>query len=398
MNIEELKSLINNRDVYIWGTRISGLSATKILPKYNIEIKSFVDSIDCNPKLGLKVISPEELFKIKNKFIIICTRSHSPKIIDLCKQNNLEDTDYIVWEKLQKFDYYIEINNRCNLSCITCSVREYYNEPYHNMSVEDFKKALNKIRDEDPFVSWINLFGHNEAFLNDSLSEMIKISNDMNFSVGLSTNLAFSREFKDVIKANPLWIRVSMSGWGTNYELIHRGGKFDVLLKNLNLLSKYRKEYSPETLIEVFLHRYRHNEGDIEKVKSLCDSLGFEFRCIYASIIGFETVTNILDNRPISRKTQNAMKYLCYSVEETAKLAFKQKDSLCPNDHTIRIHSDLSVAECQAWMGSKLKDVKFTEISFENLEYKLSHTKFCPICKPRGLHQYCEVVYTEENQ
>lgn len=400
MNINELKKLINGRDVYVWGTRIAGLSAVKILPLHNIRVSAFVDSVACShDKLGLKVLSPEELFSgnLQDKFIIICTRGHSPHIVKTCMQNNLTKNDFIEWEKLQRFDYYIEINNRCNLSCLTCSVREYYNEPLLNMTINDFEVVLKKIRQEDPLASWVNLFGHNEAFLNDSLAEMIEISNNFDFTVGLSTNLAFSKNFENVIKAKPLWVRVSMSGWGENYEIIHQGGKFDTLLKNLKLLSRYRKQYSPDTMIEVFFHRYKHNKDDIGRVKELCDTLGFEFRCIYASIIGFETASNIIDGRAISRKTQKALPYLCYSVQDTAKQAFKQKDFPCPNDHTVRIHSDLTVAECQAWMGSVMPGVKFTDVSFDDLEKKLVNTKFCSICKPRGLHQFCEIVYDEDS-
>lgn len=401
MNTIELKKMIGNRDVFIWGTRISGLSAAKILPHYNIEVKGFVDSISGHDnKLNLDVISPDDLFsnRIKNKFVIICTRGHSPHIVKTCIENNLTRNDFIEWEKIQKFDYYIEINNKCNLSCLSCSVRQFYNDNLHDMSISDFESVLNKIRKEDPFTSWINLFGHNEAFLNKSLAEMIKIANEYNFSVGLSTNLACSKNFEDVIKAKPLWVRVSMSGWGSNYEIIHKGGNFNLLLKNLRLLSKYRSEHSKETMVEIFFHRYKHNAGDIENIKQLCKELSFEYRAIYASLIGLETVSNILDGRPVSLKTQKAYPYLCYSIEETAALAFKQKNYPCPNDHLVRIHSDLTVAECQAWMGSVLPGIKFPEISLNELEKKLINTKYCSICKPRGLHQFCEVVFDEKDK
>lgn len=398
MNVDELKKLINGRDVYIWGTRIAGLSAAKILPAHNIKVKAFVDSIPCSHgKLGIAVLLPEELFagNLQDRFVIICTRGHSPHIAKKCMQDNMTRNDFVEWEELQRFDYYIEINNKCNLNCLTCSAREYYNELLVNMPTADFEAVLRKIRREDSLASWVHLFGHNEAFLNNSLAEMVEISNNLNFAVGLSTNLAFSKDFKNVIKAKPLWIRVSMSGWGENYEVIHRGGKFDILLRNLNLLNKYREQYSKDTIIEVFFHRYKHNENDIKHVKELCDCFDFEFRCIYASIIGIETVSNILDGRAVSLKTQKALSYLCHSVPHTAKQALKQKDFPCPEEHLVRIHSDLTVAECQAWMGSVMPRVKFTDISFDKLERKLANTRFCPICKPRGLHQFCEVVFDE---
>ena len=45
--------------------------------------------------------------------------------------------------------------------------------------------------------------------------------------------------------------------------------------------------------------------------------------------------------------------------------------------------------------GTVMPRVKFTDISFDKLERKLANTRFCPICKPRGLHQFCEVVFDE---
>jgi hypothetical protein len=127
----------------------------------------------------------------------------------------------------------------------------------------------------------------------------------------------------------------------------------------------------------------------------LCDSLGYEFRTIYATVVGLETVSNILDGRPISRKVQGVLPYLCHSVEDTAREAFRQKGFPCPNDHLVRIHSDLSVAECQSWMGSIIESARFTDMSLDNLEQRLMNTRYCAVCKPRGLHQFCEVVFDE---
>jgi molybdenum cofactor biosynthesis enzyme MoaA len=395
LTINELKEQINNRDVYIWGTRIAGLSALKIMIANGVDVKAFIDSTPCaEKKTRLDVILPDNFFcKDQDKvFVIICTRGHSPHIAKICQEHGVR---YIEWEKLQRFDYYIEVTNRCNLNCLTCSSREYYNEPVREMTLPEFAAVIGRIRENDPLASWINLFGHNEAFLNNSLPEMISAAKAMNFSVGLSTNLAFTKDFKAVIQAGPAWVRVSMSGCGDNYEIIHRGAKWHVLYRNLISLSTYRESFSPDTIVEIFFHEYTHNKGDIEKVKNMCRAFGFEFRCIYASVIGFETVSNILDGRPVSRKISGALKYLCHSVEETAEQAFGQKDVPCPNDHMVRIHSDLTVAECMAWMGSVIPGKTFLEIPYNDLEQALTHTKYCPICKPRGLHQFCEIVFGE---
>jgi MoaA/NifB/PqqE/SkfB family radical SAM enzyme len=401
ITIDKLKNIIGGRDVYIWGTRIAGLSAAKILPTYGINIKAFIDNIDnIQSKLGLNILLPKELLNIQNKFIIICTRGHSPHVINTCIENNMTEKDFITWEELQQFDYYIEINNRCNLNCMTCSQKKYNNiKPLLNMSISNFKEMLEKIRKEDPFTSWLNLFGYNEAFLNNDLSEMIKISNSLNFTVGLSTNLAFNINFEDVIKAKPLWIRVSISGYDKNYELIHQGGKFDTVLKNLKLLSEYRNKHSKDTTIEILFHKYKHNLNDIPKIKKLCNDLGFEFRCIYASILGLETVSDILDKKPLSLKTQTALQYLCHSIEDTAKQSLKQKHFPCSYDHIIRIRSDLTIVDCQCWSGSTITGLKFTDnISFEELQNKLTNTKYCNTCKPKGLHQFYEIVFNEENE
>jgi len=394
MTPAELKKRIGSRQVYIWGTRIAGLSAIDRLEKdIGVPVTALVDSVPISGKKhGHSVLLPAQLFKKNDPFVIICTRGHSAQVSDTCRQHNVP---FVLWEEIQRFDYYIEVNNRCNLNCISCSVREYYNDPLRNMSVPDFTKVLERIRDQDPFCSWINLYGHNEPLLSDTLPEMVRVADRMGFAVGISTNLATIRNFEDVIKAGPMFVRVSVSGWGNTYEKVHQNAKFPVLLHNLSLLQMYRAKYCPGMEVEVFFHRYKHNNTDREKVRELCARLGFEYREIYASIIGFETVSNILDHRPVSMKIQRAIPLLCHTVEETSARAYKQRQMPCPNDHMVRVHSDLSVAACLAWMGSKIPDTTFLEIPYDELEHRLTATPLCHLCRPRGLHQFCEIVFDE---
>ncbi len=383
--------------IYIWGTRIAGLSIAKSLIHSGIKVEAFVDDFsETKSKLDIPIIKPETMFKTKKRTVIIATRSHSEKLQERCSENHTEDQTVIPWDKIQQLDYYIEITNRCNLNCLTCSSREYYNDQLHKMTLTDFDSCTSKIVRDDPFITWINLFGHNEPLIHPDIADLIDNANSKGLSVGISTNMSLVFNVEKLIRSKPMWIRVSTSGLGTNYEISHQGGKSNLVIENLTKISKLRSEYSPDTEIEVFFLKYNYNQEDIPKWKDLCQELGLELRYIEPSLIGSETIYRVVEDLPISSKTRRALNILTRDISETLDLAHKQRHLTCPNERMVRIHSDMSVAECQTWMGSRLPK-SFLEYDIRELKEALSNTKYCKKCKHHSIHQYCEIVYDETN-
>ena len=77
---------------------------------------------------------------------------------------------------------YIEITNICNLNCSFCSK---VNRKKEYMSLNNFKEILNKIKD---YTDYIYLHVKGEPLLNPNVIDMIKLCEEYNIKVNLTTN------------------------------------------------------------------------------------------------------------------------------------------------------------------------------------------------------------------
>jgi len=77
---------------------------------------------------------------------------------------------------------YIEITNNCNLNCSFCSK---VNRKKKYMSLEEYEKILNKIKD---YTNYIYLHVKGEPLLHPKVIEMIKLAEQYNLKVNLTTN------------------------------------------------------------------------------------------------------------------------------------------------------------------------------------------------------------------
>ena len=77
---------------------------------------------------------------------------------------------------------YIEITNNCNLHCSFCSITSL---PKKNMSLEEFKNELEKIKD---YTDYIYLHVKGEPLLHPQVIDFIKLADSYNLKVNLTTN------------------------------------------------------------------------------------------------------------------------------------------------------------------------------------------------------------------
>ena len=77
---------------------------------------------------------------------------------------------------------YVEITNRCNLSCSFCSKVE---KPLRNMTIEEFKCVIEKIKD---YTDTIYLHVKGEPLVHTNLIDFLNIAEEHNIKVNLTTN------------------------------------------------------------------------------------------------------------------------------------------------------------------------------------------------------------------
>ena len=89
---------------------------------------------------------------------------------------------------------YIEITNRCNLNCSFCSKVE---KPLRNMTIEEFKLIISKIKDK---TDTIYLHVKGEPLLHPNLVDFLDIAEENNLKVNITTNGTLFPQIVDKIK------------------------------------------------------------------------------------------------------------------------------------------------------------------------------------------------------
>ncbi len=102
LSINELKTLINGRDIYIWGCGHLGRIIKRCFDKNGLAVRSFCDS---NPKLNnnhidnAEVVNPKHTLnavKLKQAFIIIASAQFKDEIEKHCLDAGLvKKEDYL---------------------------------------------------------------------------------------------------------------------------------------------------------------------------------------------------------------------------------------------------------------------------------------------------------------
>lgn len=89
---------------------------------------------------------------------------------------------------------YIEITNRCNLSCSFCSKIE---KPLRNMTTDEFKIILEKIKN---YTDTIYLHVKGEPLIHPNLVDFLNLAEEFNLKVNITTNGTLFPKLVDKIK------------------------------------------------------------------------------------------------------------------------------------------------------------------------------------------------------
>ena len=403
----ELKKLVGNRELYIWGARHDGYAASLVFKRVGIELKGFIDSsvsLAGTSAFGYNISLPDAFFKnhsTKNSFIVISSGFYADEISKLCEQNGFsERKDYLVFGELRKFNYQVDISGTCNLSCISCprgNMSEHRAPGF--MSAETYDNVIEKIIKEDPYTGIITLYNWGEPLLNKDLARIITATNKHSLLSAISTNLALDIDLEEIIKAQPTWFRVSTSGWGDNYEITHTGAKWEVFHRNMISLKEYQDKHHPEMIVEVFFHIYNHNQADYQKIKEFCDNLGFTVRYRHAALAPLDNIEKVFEGATVSPGANQTRELQLLKVEEVKAIvqSDEERNRPCYYEDHLWINWDLQVAHCMEWYkpGLNLVDKDFLSVSAEELWQARQDSEFCKECKSKGIHRaYC--VYGDE--
>lgn len=197
--------------------------------------------------------------------------------------------------------YAIDVVGTCNLRCPTCPVGNFAaaDRPKGFMDPALFERILDKIVAEavapDPQV-W--LFNWGEPLLHPELPALVTAVRARGLRCHLSTNLNVTRGLRELARANPHDLKISLSGFTPErYARTHAKGHLRLVKANLHLLRHWLDVEGATTRVWVGHHLYKGAEHEVAEVRALCDELGFEHAPIAAFYQPLERLVELLEGR-----------------------------------------------------------------------------------------------------
>ena len=135
------------------------------------------------------------------------------------------------------YSFYIDIVGTCNLRCPSCPVgnsdQGYLGKGL--MTLPLFENILKKIAAEHAGEAvQIGLYNWGESPLHPELSKFIAATRKAGFGCGTSSNFNNVGDLRTIIKADPSYIRISLSGFSNKvYQRTHKGGDIFEVKSNM---------------------------------------------------------------------------------------------------------------------------------------------------------------------
>lgn len=170
----------------------------------------------------------------------------------------------------------IENVSRCNYHCTMCQVSDWNGyKRADDMSFEDYQALI----DSQYGLIEIKLQGMGEPFLGKCYFEMIEYARERYIWVRSITNgslLHINDNYKRIIDADVSELHVSIDGaTPETYEKIRRGGRFERVAKNCQLLNEYARQVNRRRT-RMWVVVQEANFGELEMFPALASEWGFD--------------------------------------------------------------------------------------------------------------------------
>ncbi len=393
-----------DKEVLIWGARMTGLGALRKLKAAGIKVIGFVDSDTAfigKKVSNLPVYQPLKVNEIlnatKNVAILIAVALKEDEILSQIKTVQNINTSIFSFHDDNSPYYTIDILSSCNLRCSSCphSIIDH-NVPKGSMTLETFNKVIDKIVADTPSISHISLYSWGEPLIHPYINEIVKYIHERDIAVALSSNLSinFDKRLDKLIELSPDYLKISVSGFYPKaYDNTHEGGDINLVKSNLYKIRHLIDKYNSNTLVDINYHLYRDNSGvNLEKFEELAMELNFVLSKTYALVMPLERVISFFDGNP-DEQTTKLQENLLVRIEEGVEASSQMRlpKNQCPfRENQININADLSVPVC-CTVFQRDKNVvakNFLEATLHEINQQKSKVSICDKCMSLSLPEY----------
>ncbi len=254
----------------------------------------------------------------------------------------------------------IEPVSRCNYRCIMCEVSRWPGgRRADDMSLNDFSALL----DQQYGLTEVKLQGLGEPLLGKDFFKMVRYARDKSIWVRSTTNaslLHLNENYKRLIDSDICEIQVSIdSSVKEHYKMIRRGGDFDLVMRNCEMLNTYCASISRHRT-RMWTTLQKNNFHDLPNMPALAASLGFRRLTIALDLNDFgqehwrqknkemdvhERITPTMIHDFRERGEKAGVEVTFWFLDE--KFNTDKKENLCPWPfQRLFISSDMRIVPC----------------------------------------------------
>ena len=284
----------------------------------------------------------------------------------------------------------IDIVGSCNLACPSCPSGGPDKNRGGKMSLEMFRRILEKISKEQPGAT-VSIFNWTEPLIHPQAAEFVEAIRHYGLKSRVSTNLNLLKDADRFAAASPDFMTISLSGFTQPvYSVGHEDGDIEVVKENMRKLSDAFKKASATTELTVYYHKYLHNLHEVDLMKQYAESLGFDFGSGWAYYMPIERVQAYMEDRLPPHEVEFVENRFALNIRRAVEATkpFRDEPCLFPTTQlTIDCRGNVQLC-CAVYDANRFTIGSYLDSPWAEIESKLLNHSYCRECGQHGLHVY----------
>ncbi len=397
LSVKEIESLINNRDIYIWGAGPISSEVYISLKSSGLKPKAFLKTntnFVSKEHSEIPVLHPDNVvnsFLNRNtSFIVISSVTFGKKAEQLIVENTdlRKGIDYIFFTLISRPVAIVDVSGKCNFKCLNSPVGNMRNSlPQGLMTYQTYEKVFNKLRKDLPMLTRVELSSWSDPLLNKDLSEIINLTEEY-IPSAISTDLTKITYLEEIIKSQPSVLNITVNGSENSYERIMPGASWRQLTANLRVLNLLLSKYQPKTKVTLKIYAYQcDHKNDIDNIISFAKNMDFNMEIDHVYLNPYDNILAYLSNESITNESKYVINNMTWDISSAVELAKLDINLPCLSQRFFPvINWNLSVSLCHTYYYPIIAE-NYLEIDWEDLLLLRHQEKHCYQCQQYALHR-----------
>ncbi len=294
----------------------------------------------------------------------------------------------------------VDVVGACNLRCPSCPVANVGQvNPGGRIDTALFERIIAKAAREYGIYS-VSLFNWAEPLLHPDIAKLVGIVKAHGLPCGLSSNLNYLRNPREILGAQPDFFRISVSGFGQEvYGRTHVRGDVERVKTNMADLARVRRELGDcRTKIEVYYHKYMHNLADIRPMRDYAQSLGFTWLENWAYYMPVEKAIELARGGISLEEKSFVEAEFALPIVEALRVARTLRNEPCPlsaRQLVLDVQGDVQLC-CAVYDSRRVRLGSFLEMSPSEISAAKAEHAMCSTCMELGVHIYATFLEHDE--